>query len=148
MAPGSHHDDGGPMDWGAWGNGGHHGSIHQKPLAWTPKPAASRVEALKNIALPNPIRWQSQKPESKPYPMTDFQVFRAELTCLEPGTEYAFKIGKSSGVYRFRTMPKKATDTITFVSGGDVGINPLPWPTISWRHGKTLICPRGRGPWV
>lgn len=94
----------------------------RNPLAWTPKPAASRVEALKNIALPNPIRWQSQKPESKPYPMTDFQVFRAELTCLEPGTEYAFKIGKSSGVYRFRTMPKKATDTITFVSGGDVGI--------------------------
>ncbi len=54
--------------------------------------------------------------------MTDFQVFRAELTCLAPGTEYAFRIGKSSGVYRFRTMPKKANDTISFVSGGDVGI--------------------------
>ncbi|MSR79577.1 MAG: hypothetical protein EXS11_02480 [Gemmataceae bacterium] len=66
------------------------------------------------------------KPEAKLYPMTDFQVFRAELTCLEPGTEYAFKIGKSSGVYRFRTMPQKATDTITFVTGGDVGIQSAP----------------------
>lgn len=67
--------------------------------------------------------WKSQKPDSKPYPRTDFQVFRAELTGLTPGTEYAFRIGKSSGTYRFRTMPAKLTDTFTFVSGGDVGVN-------------------------
>ncbi len=59
----------------------------------------------------------------KPYPMTDFKVFRAELTCLCPGTDYQFRVGKQSPVYRFRTMPAKATDAIHFVSGGDCGVN-------------------------
>jgi hypothetical protein len=63
------------------------------------------------------------KPDVRPYPMTDFKVFRAELTGLTPGTDYQFRIGKESPWYRFRTMPAKATDTITFVSGGDVGVN-------------------------
>jgi hypothetical protein len=121
------------------------------PAAWAPKPPAARTADAPPAAAPTPatsatpapvtgtgagtsapasaapkaktIAWQSQKPILKPYPMTDFQVFRAELTGLTPGTDYAFKIGKSSGVYRFRTMPAKATDTITFVSGGDSGIN-------------------------
>lgn len=74
-------------------------------------------------AIANTISWKSQATSSKPYPRTDFQVFRAELTGLKPGTEYAFKIGKSSGVYRFRTMPAKLTDSFHFVSGGDCGIN-------------------------
>lgn len=86
------------------------------PAAWAPKPIIKVTPA-------KVIEWRSQKTTPKPYPMTDFQVFRAEITGLTPGTDYAFKIGKSSGVYRFRTMPARATDTITFVSGGDVGIN-------------------------
>ena len=56
--------------------------------------------------------------------MTDFKVFRAELTGLTPGTDYQFRIGKKSPTYRFRTMPAKATDTIHFISGGDCGVNP------------------------
>ena len=68
--------------------------------------------------------WQKQKPDVKPYPMTDFKVFRAELTGLEPGTDYQFRIGKSSPTYFFRTMPAKATNTISFISGGDCGVNP------------------------
>jgi hypothetical protein len=55
--------------------------------------------------------------------MTDLKVFRAELTGLAPGTDYQFRIGRSSPVYRFRTMPAKATDAIQFVSGGDCGVN-------------------------
>jgi len=68
--------------------------------------------------------WQSQAPAVKPYPMTDFKVYRAELTGLKPGTDYQFRIGKQSPVYRFRTMPARATDTIHFISGGDCGVNP------------------------
>jgi hypothetical protein len=60
---------------------------------------------------------------AKPYPQTDFKVFRAELTGLKPATNYWFRIGKRSSVYRFRTMPARATDTIHFVSGGDCGVN-------------------------
>jgi hypothetical protein len=67
--------------------------------------------------------WKTEKPTTKPYPMTDFKVFRAELTGLTPGTDYQFKIGKHSPTYRFRTMPAKATDTIQFISGGDCGVN-------------------------
>lgn len=63
------------------------------------------------------------KTEARPYPLSDFKVFRAELTGLTPGTDYQFRIGKESPWYRFRTMPAKATDTVTFVSGGDVGTN-------------------------
>ncbi len=54
---------------------------------------------------------------------TDMSVFRAELTGLTPGTEYEFRIGTMSPVYRFRTMPAKATRSFTFVSGGDCGVN-------------------------
>jgi hypothetical protein len=69
--------------------------------------------------------WQSQPTITKPYhPSTDLKVFRAELTGLMPGTDYKLQIGKRSLTYRFRTMPAKATNTIHFVSGGDVGVNP------------------------
>ncbi len=68
--------------------------------------------------------WSKQATAADPYPMTDFKVFRAELTGLSPGTDYQFRIGRNSPVYRFRTMPAKATDTIHFISGGDCGVNP------------------------
>jgi hypothetical protein len=67
---------------------------------------------------------KKQPTTALPYPLTDFKVFRAELTGLTPGADYLFRIGKSSPTYRFRTMPAKATDTIHFVSGGDCGVNP------------------------
>jgi hypothetical protein len=67
--------------------------------------------------------WQAQQAGVKPYPMTDFKVFRAELTGLSPGTDYRFRIGKASPIYRFRTMPARATDAIHFISGGDCGVN-------------------------
>jgi hypothetical protein len=67
--------------------------------------------------------WKPQPTTAKPYPMTDFKVFRAELTGLSPGADYWFKVGKASPAYRFRTMPAKATDAIHFISGGDCGVN-------------------------
>lgn len=68
--------------------------------------------------------WMTAKVETKPFPKTDFQVHRCELTGLTPGTEYLFQIGKGLQTFRFRTMPAKATDVIQFVSGGDCGVNP------------------------
>lgn len=74
--------------------------------------------------------WQTQPVLLKPYPDTDLKVHRCELTELSPGTEYQFVLGTTSPipanspVYRFRTMPAKATNTIQFVSGGDAGIGP------------------------
>jgi hypothetical protein len=68
--------------------------------------------------------WQAQATAARPYPRTDLKVFRAELTGLAPGSTYRFRIGKQSPLFRFRTMPAKATDTLSFVSGGDCGVNP------------------------
>jgi len=76
----------------------------------------------KEDPLPN-LEWQKATISSKPFPETDLKVFRVELTGLKAGTEYAFKVGTYSPEFRFRTMPAKATDTFTFISGGDCGIN-------------------------
>jgi hypothetical protein len=67
--------------------------------------------------------WLARPAALKPYPLTDFKVFRAELTGLSPGTDYQFRIGKNSPTYRFRTMPARATNAIHFISGGDCGVN-------------------------
>jgi hypothetical protein len=67
--------------------------------------------------------FESKPTEPRPYPQTDFKVFRVELTGLRPGTDYWFRVGKQSPVYRFRTMPAKATNAIHFISGGDCGVN-------------------------
>jgi hypothetical protein len=67
--------------------------------------------------------WEEKLATAKPYPLTDYKVYRCELTGLEPGTDYLFKIGKSSPTWKFRTMPAKANDTIHFITGGDCGVN-------------------------
>jgi len=68
--------------------------------------------------------WKTTPTELKPFAKTNMRVHRAELSGLTPGTEYVFQIGTTPTVYRFRTMPAKATDTFSFVSGGDCGVNP------------------------
>ncbi len=82
-------------------------------------PAGSEIQ----YAKVSDTVWQAGKTILKPYPDTDLKVHRCELTDLTPGTEYKFQFGTLSPVYRFRTMPSKATNTIQFVSGGDAGID-------------------------
>src|SRR6185295_8221814 len=69
------------------------------------------------------MEWHETVHTGKPYPKTNYQIFRTELTGLEPGAEYRFRVGLDSKEKKFRTMPAKATNTIEFVSGGDAGIN-------------------------
>ena len=69
------------------------------------------------------LGWSVVTTSTRPFPLTDRTVFRAELTGLKPGTDYRFCLGRRSPVRRFRTMPAKATDSFTFVSGGDCGVN-------------------------
>jgi hypothetical protein len=68
-------------------------------------------------------RWSTTPTTARPFPFTDLRVFRAELTGLTPGTEYRFRIGTNPHTSSFRTMPSRATDRLTFVSGGDCGVN-------------------------
>src|SRR5207245_1327614 len=55
-------------------------------------------------------------PKKKPY-----LIHRTELTGLEPGASYQFRTGDRTGtIYKFRTMPKNASESIRFVVGGDM----------------------------
>lgn len=67
--------------------------------------------------------WSSAETMVKPFTGTEQKVFRAEITGLTPGTDYVFRIGYHSAAYKFRTMPARATEAITFVTGGDCGVN-------------------------
>ena len=78
--------------------------------------------SIQYATLDNPV-WQIAKTITKPYINTDLKVYRCDLTGLKDGTEYQFHIGTSSKNHRFRTMPKTATNTIQFVTGGDCGID-------------------------
>jgi hypothetical protein len=71
---------------------------------------------------PEPV-WNKRTTKRRPYPLSDLEVFRVELTGLKPATGYQFRVGSDKTVRRFRTMPAKATDTFQFVSGGDCGTN-------------------------
>jgi hypothetical protein len=83
------------------------------------------------IAAPSFVRhvtrtgtdWKQTPTTTRPFPKTILKVHRAEITGLTPGTEYLLQVSGTSQVFRFRTMPAKATDTFTFVSGGDCGTN-------------------------
>jgi hypothetical protein len=84
---------------------------------------AETVDTTIHYAARRSDGWLDQAVTVKPYPRSELMVFRAELTGLDPGTDYHFRIGKRSPTYRFRTMPARATDTIHFISGGDCGTN-------------------------
>ncbi|MGC4001860.1 MAG: metallophosphoesterase family protein [Pirellulales bacterium] len=81
-----------------------------------------RGAIVEYAALDNDDVWRRATVANKPFPDTDQRVHRTELTGLLPGTEYAFRIVGWKSVYRFRTMPAKATNALQFVSGGDSGI--------------------------
>src|SRR5579871_1259365 len=92
-------------------------------VQWVGTTGETADTTIRYTTNPLDTSWKSQATTPKSYPLSDFKVFRAELTGLEPGTDYHFRIGKRSPVYRFRTMPAKATNAIQFISGGDCGSN-------------------------
>jgi acid phosphatase type 7 len=76
----------------------------------------------------SPVRtadgWTVGKVVTKPFGNTTVKVHRCEFTGLTPGTEYLLQLGDSIHTSQFRTMPAKATNTFTWVSGGDCGTGP------------------------
>jgi hypothetical protein len=73
--------------------------------------------------------WHKQEYTKRRFPMSDRWIFRAELSGLDAGADYVFRVGMDSAEHRFRTMPAKDTDTIHFVSGGDAGTGAHPRAT-------------------
>lgn len=85
--------------------------------------AAAGPSTIRYAPMAANSEWKTATTVAKPYPDTEMQVQRCELTNLAPGTEYKFRINDAQGDSWFRTMPAKATDTIQWVSGGDSGID-------------------------
>lgn len=92
-------------------------------IQWIGRPAGDSPVAVHYAPDQPEASWKAQSASIKPYPLSDLSVFRVELTGLTPGSEYQFKVGNSTAIHRFRTMPARATDTIHFISGGDCGVN-------------------------
>lgn len=65
--------------------------------------------------------WKTANVTTAPFGKTALKVHRAEFTGLTPDTDYLLQLGKGPQSFRFRTCPAKATDTFTWVSGGDCG---------------------------
>lgn len=60
-------------------------------------------------------------------PMPDYHpylIHTVELTDLDPGTAYAFKISENGRIFKFKTIPKDLTE-LKFVEGGDVYRNSI-----------------------
>ncbi|MFQ5932373.1 MAG: fibronectin type III domain-containing protein, partial [Nitrospiraceae bacterium] len=68
--------------------------------------------------------WHTTVGTHHPMPHSDRIVHVAELTDLEPGTDYRFRFGENSVAFTFRTMSRDARRPIRFVVGGDT-MDPL-----------------------
>jgi acid phosphatase type 7 len=65
--------------------------------------------------------WRSgPAPASSPFPHSGRFIHRVELTGLEPGTTYEFRVSEGGRIYRFRTMPRDLSRPLRFATGGDV----------------------------
>ena len=65
------------------------------------------------------VGWRTANGSHHPMPHVDRMVHVAELTGLEPGTDYRFRFAEDSATFAFRTMPRDASRPIRFVVGGD-----------------------------
>ena len=77
----------------------------------------------------------------RPFPKTDFQVFRGRADRPHAGDRVPVPIGKKSPVHRFRTMPAKATDTFTSSPAATAASTRTPSPTTSWPPSRTRCSP-------
>ncbi len=71
-------------------------------------------------------QWRNEGYTTRRFPISDQWIHRAELTTLEPDTDYVFRVGTDSAEQAFRTAPAKDTNAIQFVSGGDSGVGTHP----------------------
>ena len=63
--------------------------------------------------------WKQTSGAAHPFPFSDRDIHRVELTGLNPGTTYEFQLDQMPRVYHFRTMPENLIEPLTFVTGGD-----------------------------
>ncbi len=82
--------------------------------------------------------WRSAKGCHHDMSHSERIVHVVELTGLDPGAVYRFRLGEDSAVYQFRTMPSDLTsEEVRFVVGGDTYGKPRWWYPKDWfRRGR------------
>lgn len=63
--------------------------------------------------------WQAAEGDARPFPHTDRTVHRVELTGLQPGTTYEFRLDPAGRTYRLETMPADLSEPVRIALGGD-----------------------------
>lgn len=63
--------------------------------------------------------WHSAPADPHEFPFSDRNIYRTELTGLEPGKTYQFRVGEFERIYSFRTMPRDIYTPLRFAAGGD-----------------------------
>jgi len=93
-------------------------------IQWVAPPVAGPAPTIHFADIATDAVWANAPVATREYhPTSPLKVHRCELSGLLPGTEYRFRIGNDPQIHRFRTMPAKATDVFSFISGGDCGVN-------------------------
>lgn len=100
-------------------------------LTWKTDPTSTMVidwhilpgedtNALVRYQLEGEQNWLEKTATKLLFPNSDRLIFRAELSDLQPGSLYAFRIGKYDRTYRFETMPSSIDkEALVFAVGGD-----------------------------
>jgi acid phosphatase type 7 len=63
--------------------------------------------------------WRELEAAEHEFPHSDRTIHRVEITGLEPGTNYEFRVGEFSRVYNFNTLPANNREPLRFAAGGD-----------------------------
>jgi hypothetical protein len=69
--------------------------------------------------------WSTLAASTQPFPFTERLVHTAEITGLSPATDYEFQADGYDETFRFRTLPARLENPVTFGIGGDVDIGPV-----------------------
>ena len=99
-------------------------------LTWKSDPTNTMVVSWLTGAEGSPValqwrrtgagEWRSASGGSLPFPNTTLFLQRVELTGLDPGAVYEFRTGEEAPARKFRTLPARLAEPLTFVEGGDV----------------------------
>lgn len=99
-----------------------------KPV--TDEVPATKPDSMKPTAWVTPLgkdQWQRVDGKSRPFADTGGRVHVVHVEGLNPGSDYSVKIGvdkpaDATGSLLFRTAPAKLSDSLCFVTGGDMGV--------------------------
>lgn len=88
------------------------------------KPAAAQIKFRPRGGT----KWSLGQSSSQPFPHTARHIHTAEITGLNPDSEYEFQVEGYDEVFWFRTMPEKLTSNrpVKFGVGGDVDVGEIP----------------------